>query len=120
MQTELLLTFSPDNLSSKASGGKSLASAMLVPLSKEDTGGRMRIWVIYNPSNGKQTESDDTRPKEGGDEVKSDARMELVWDRKERERFPEMKELVSQAVLLTLHLFSNLLIFFQSSEFEVK
>lgn len=89
MQTELLLTFSPDNLSSKASGGKSISSVMLVPLSKEDTGGRMRVWCIYNPPQ-TDVEGDHGESKKG-----LETKMQLVWDRKERERFPEMKELVS-------------------------
>jgi len=66
VQTELLLTFPPPVLKSVA----------LIPCNSPDTSGRFRIWLRYA--------------------VEEDALITiLIWDRKTRGGFPELKEVVS-------------------------
>lgn len=81
MQTELLLTFSAkeaaDGKSSKASGGASISSTMLLPRSAPDTAGRFRVWLVMDES-----------------DSPNDVDLHLLWDRKVQGGFPELAELV--------------------------
>lgn len=82
LQTELFLTFSQkdaiDGTSSRASGGGSLASSMLIPRAAPETAGRFRIWLVMHPSGTTNTDV---------------SALYLLWDRKQRGGFPDLAEL---------------------------
>ncbi|PWN54479.1 hypothetical protein IE53DRAFT_336946 [Violaceomyces palustris] len=75
VQTELFLTFpsahDPSLAPSKASGGASIKSITLIPRTSPDTGGRFRVWLLDS----------------------SEVAIHLLWDRKIKGGFPELKEL---------------------------
>lgn len=79
IQTELFLTFPSNNdpqaPASKASGGGAIQSITLIPRTAPETGGRFRVWLYGSP---------------GQEEA-----ISLLWDRKIKGGFPELKELVS-------------------------
>jgi len=66
IQTELFVTFPPPVLK----------SITLIPLNTPETGGRFRVWLF-------------TKAKENS----SCSSVELVWDRKTQNGFPELKDL---------------------------
>ena len=79
LQTELLLTFSEkaflDDSCSQASGGGFIASTLLIPHATTDTAGQFRVWIVKSEGTRESTE------------------VILIWDRKTRRGFPELREL---------------------------
>ncbi|KDN39911.1 hypothetical protein K437DRAFT_275863 [Tilletiaria anomala UBC 951] len=84
IQTELFLTFAPPKAkepASNVSGGASIKSIMLVPLTADETAGRFRVWLLHQPK------SDQAQQRQ------QSMQTDLVWDRKTAGAFPELKEL---------------------------
>lgn len=102
VQTELFITFedkqeqqSTDQTQNK-SGGKysssvGLKSIQLIPCNRPETGGRFRVW-LYRNYNESVTNAENGK---GAIETFEDGKIVLLWDRKIRDGFPELKELVS-------------------------
>ncbi|WFD43205.1 hypothetical protein MPSI1_001860 [Malassezia psittaci] len=82
IQTEVFLTFSAkdamDGKTTQASGGSYLASSMLIPRAAPETAGRFRVYLASESSDGVRS---------------SKAALDLIWDRKQQGKFPELPEL---------------------------
>lgn len=104
IQTELFITFenkqeqqlsqSTDQVESK-SGGKystpvGLKSIQLIPCNKPETGGRFRVWLYRNSP---ITIDRPSQSEKGAIGTYDDGKIVLLWDRKIRDSFPELKEL---------------------------
>lgn len=72
-----------------STAGKGLKAITLVPCNAPETGGRFRVWLYKEPVE----EANMISSKQGDFEDGQD--VVLLWDRKIRGGFPELKELVS-------------------------
>lgn len=100
VQTELFLTFPDEQASSNgaeeggggkySTAGKGLKAITLVPCNSPETGGRFRVWLYKDSAEGTDQIDMKKGEFEGGQVV-------LLWDRKLKGGFPELKELVSRA-----------------------
>jgi selT/selW/selH-like putative selenoprotein len=104
VQTELFLTF-PDtqaeeprqekegaetsNGSKYSTNGKGLKAITLIPCNAPETGGRFRVWLQKEPA------SDSSEDSRQASQLQAfeDGAVVLLWDRKIKGGFPELKEL---------------------------
>lgn len=106
VQTELFITFedkqqqSSDQTQTKSEGkyasSVGLKSIQLIPCNRPETGGRFRVW-LYRNHNEAITNAKDGKGAIGTFE---DGKIVLLWDRKIRDGFPELKELVSSIITI--------------------
>jgi selT/selW/selH-like putative selenoprotein len=108
VQTELFLTF-PDIQAEEASdgkepggkyatAGKGIKAITLIPCNAPDTGGRFRVWLYTGKGSStaqQQRQQRDNGSSESREGVYEDGKVVLLWDRKIKGGFPELKDLVS-------------------------
>lgn len=101
VQTELFITFEDKQEQQQStseqtkSGGKyassvGLKSIQLIPCNRPETGGRFRVWLYRNHN---ESTSTPTEGEKGAIGTFEDGKIVLLWDRKIKDGFPELKEL---------------------------
>lgn len=88
MQTELFVTFGEKKDS--VAGDASVQSITLLPMTKDETAGRFRVWIYGQKGPAGATSTGPQSSVKG-------ARALCVYDRKIKGGFPELKELVRGA-----------------------
>lgn len=89
-QTELFVTFGEKKDEEPAKQGQSVQSITLLPMTRDETAGRFRVWLYGQRGPGGAAS---TGPQSS---VTQGSRAICVYDRKVKGGFPELKELVSE------------------------
>lgn len=99
IQTELFVTFE-DKPSDQQSGGKysvphGLKSIQLIPCNAPETAGRFRIWLYSEADTDSLAADTSSTPSSphGIAATQGNSQVVLLWDRKIRQGFPELKDI---------------------------